>query len=321
MAVTGQPSPTWSSRRAPLWDELAGLLKESAGRRVHMNADRLDLLVLRYQQAASDLAYLRTHEPASPLIPRLNDLVARGHAVIYRPRRRFSVRAIGRFLWSEYPRLVWQIRRYAYVAAAIQVVLAVAGYAWAQHDPVDASSFLPASMRGVAGFHHHPVPGALMAPSAAGIFTNNIFVSLLDVGGGLTLGVMTLYSLYLNSMLLGVLSGLANRPGPSAEYWSLIVPHGVIELTAFTICAGAGLALAASVVRAEPEPRSVVIRRAGTRAALIGAGTMPLLIIAGTIEGFVTPSGLPEAVKLAVAPATALVLAAYLRRGRPTAAG
>jgi uncharacterized membrane protein SpoIIM required for sporulation len=317
MALTGQPSRSWSSRRAPLWDELAGLLKESAGRRGHMNADRLDLLVLRYQQAASDLAYLRTHEPASPLIPRLNDLVARGHAAVYRPRRRLSARAAGRFLSSEYPRLVWEIRRYAYAAAVIQLVLAVAGYAWAQHDPVDAASFLPASMRGVAGFHHHPVPGALMAPSAAGIFTNNIFVSLLDVGGGLTLGVLTLYSLYLNSLLLGVLSGLANRPSASAEYWSLIVPHGVIELTSFTICAGAGLALAAAVVRAGPLPRAVMIRRAGKRAALIAAGTMPLLIVAGTIEGFVTPSGLPVAVKLAVAPATGLVLAAYLRRGRP----
>jgi uncharacterized membrane protein SpoIIM required for sporulation len=288
MVDANQTGSSWSSRRAPLWDELAGLLHESAGRRVRMSAERLDLLVLRYQQAASDLAFLRTHQPESPLIPRLNELVARGHATVY-------------------------------AAALVQVVLAAAGYVWAQRDPVNAASFLPASMRGVAGFHHHAIPGALMAPTAAGIFTNNIYVSLLDIGGGLTLGVTTLYSLYLNSLLLGVLSGLANRPATSGVYWSLIVPHAVIELTSFTICAGAGLALAASILRASPLPRSVMVRRAGTRAALIGAGTMPLLIIAGTIEGFVTPSGLPIAAKLAVAPATAVVLAAYLRRGARTA--
>jgi uncharacterized membrane protein SpoIIM required for sporulation len=318
MVDANQTGRSWSSRRAPLWDELAGLLHESAGRRVRMSAERLDLLVLRYQQAASDLAFLRTHQPESPLIPRLNDLVARGHATVYRRRSRLSLRALRDFLWNEYPRLVWEVRRYAYAAALLQVVLAAAGYVWAQHDPVNAASFLPASMRGVAGFHHHAIPGALMAPTAAGIFTNNIYVSLLDIGGGLTLGLTTLYSLYLNSLLLGVLSGLANRPSTSGVYWSLIVPHAVIELTSFTICAGAGLALAASILRASPLPRSVMVRQAGTRAALIGVGTMPLLIIAGTIEGFVTPSGLPIAVKLAVAPATALVLAAYLRRGART---
>ena len=140
--------------------------------------------------------------------------------------------------------------------------------------------------------------------------------SLLDIGGGLTLGLTTLYSLYLNSMLLGVLSAAwPTSQQLSGAYWSLILPHAVIELTPFTICAGAGLSLAAVVIRAGSVPRQRH-RLAGRRAAMIGVGTMPLLIIAGTIEGFVTPSALPIAVKLAVAPATAVLLAAYLRRGR-----
>src|SRR5919204_4659900 len=96
-----RPQRTWSSRRAPLWDELAALLQESTQRRSHMSADRLDLLLLRYQQAASDLAYLRTYEPSSPLLPKLNQLVARGHAVVYRRRRRGSLRAALGFVWNE----------------------------------------------------------------------------------------------------------------------------------------------------------------------------------------------------------------------------
>ncbi len=312
-----KPQKTWSARRAPLWDELAGLLQESTRRRVHMSADRLDLLVLRYQQTASDLAYLRTYEPSSPLLPRLNQLVARGHAIVYRRRRRGSIRAVADFVWNEYPHLVWLVRRWVYAAAAIQIALAVSGFVWALHDPVEAASFLPASLRDAGHFNHQPIPAALMAPSAAGIFTNNIFVSLLDLGGGLTLGAATLYSLYLNSLLLGVLSGLTNQDGVSGEYWSLIVPHAIIELTSFTICAGAGLSLADAIVRAGPVPRRVAVKVAGTRAVMIGLGTMLLLVIAGLIEGFVTPSDLPIWAKLAVAPTTALLLAAYLRRGRP----
>ena len=128
-----------------------------------------------------------------------------------------------------------------------------------------------------------------MAPTATSIFVHNIYVALFDIGGGLTLGLTTLYGLYLNSMLLGVLSALANQPDVSGTYWSLILPHAVIELTAFTICAGAGLSLAAAVIRAGSASRGSAIRSAGRRAAMIGLGTMPLLVIAGTIEGFVTP--------------------------------
>jgi uncharacterized membrane protein SpoIIM required for sporulation len=282
-----------------------------------MSSERIDLMVLRYQQAAADLAYLRTHEPASSLIPVLNDLVARGHSAVYRRPRRASARGMLRFLLDEYPRMVWEIRRYVYAAAVVQIALALAGFVWALADPVDAASFLPAELRDVAYFHHHPISASLMGPAAAGIFVHNIYVSLLDVGGGLTMGLLTAYGMYMNSMLLGVFSGLANQPHVSAEYWSLILPHGVIELTAFTICAGAGLSLAAAILRAGPTPRRQAIRAAGTRAAMIGLGTMPLLIVAGSIEGFVTPSGLPIALKFVVAVTSGVVLAAYLRRGRP----
>jgi uncharacterized membrane protein SpoIIM required for sporulation len=281
-----------------------------------MSSDRLDLLVLRYQQTAADLSYLRTSEPSSILVPRLNELVARGHAVVYQRRSRASLRAAGRFLWDGYPRMVWEIRRYIYMAAAIQVALGLFGLAWGLRDPVDAASFLPAQLRDVAYFHHRPIPAALMAPTATNIFVHNIYVALFDIGGGLTLGLTTLYGLYLNSMLLGIFSALANQQQVSGTYWSLILPHAVIELTAFTICAGAGLSLAAAVIRAGSVSRGSAIRLAGRRAAMIGLGTMPLLMIAGTIEGFVTPSALPIPVKLAVAPATAVLLAAYLRRGR-----
>jgi uncharacterized membrane protein SpoIIM required for sporulation len=315
--VSTAPERTWTAERAPLWDELAELVAEARRGVKRMPADRVDLLALRYQQAAADLALLRTRNPSSALLPRLNDLVAQAHAVVYR-RPATPLRAVLRFVWIGYPRLVWELRRPIAAAAALGIAVALAGFAWALADPLSASSFLPAGLRDVNHAQHDAIPTSLMAPESAMIFTNNIRVDIMAFGGGLTAGLLTLYVIYFNSMLLGVLSGITNSDGVNGEYWSLILPHGVIELSCFAITAGAGLALADGIVRARPEPRSVVIRHEAGRGILVVLGTMPLLVLAGLIEGFITPSSLPISAKLAVAAVSGVLLAGYLMRGRPT---
>ena len=271
----------------------------------------------RYQQAAADLAYLRVAQPGSPLLPRLNDLVARAHAVVYRPART-PLRSLGRFLWIGYPRAVWEMRRLIAAAAAFQVIVAVGGFVWAIADPATAGSFLPPELRDAGHRAHHAIPAGVMAPTSVAIWSHNIVVSFYDYAGGILFGLGTIYSLYFNSMLLGVLSGIENQHGANGLYWSLIVPHGVIELTAFTISAGAGLSLADALIRARSAAAHAgASAEHGRRSVAVVLGTMPLLIIAGTIEGFVTPSAAPIPVKLAVAPITAVLLGAYLLRGRP----
>jgi uncharacterized membrane protein SpoIIM required for sporulation len=314
--VSAASERTWTAERAPLWDELAELVAETRRDGGRMPAERVDLLVLRYQQTAADLALLRTRDPSSPLLPRLNDLVAQAHSVVYR-RGTAPLRSVVGVLWSGYPALVWELRRPIAAAALLGVAVAGAGFAWALADPVSASSFLPAGLRDANHARHEAIPASLMAPESALIFTNNIRVSIMAFGGGLTAGLLTLYVVYFNSMLLGVLSGITNGDGVNGEYWSLILPHGVIELSCFAITAGAGLALADAIVRARPEPRAVAIRREATRGTLVVLGTMPLLVLAGLIEGFITPSDLPIPAKLAVAGVSGLLLVSYLLRGRP----
>jgi uncharacterized membrane protein SpoIIM required for sporulation len=308
----------WARARAPLWDELAALLGR-ARRPRRLSGDELRTLAQRYQQAAADLAYLRQQQPGSVLVPRLNDLVARGHAVLYR-REQAGLRALARFLWTGYPALVCSLVRPIAVAIAVQLVVVLPAAVWALHDPVSAAATLPAGLREVPR-HHDPVPAAASAPLSTFIWTHNIIVSFVDFAGGALLGLGTLWSLYVNSLLLGVLSGVTNHGGIDAEYWSLILPHAVLELSAFTICAGAGLALADAIVRARPRQRLEVIAETARRGGLVVLGTMPVLILAGTIEGFVTPSAAPIAAKLAVAPVTGVFLAAYLVRGRAASHG
>jgi uncharacterized membrane protein SpoIIM required for sporulation len=317
--ISADSERTWSADRAPLWDELDALVARAGRDQRRLDADAIDLLALRYQHAAADLARLRVAQPGSPLLPRLNDLVARAHAVVYRPART-PLRSLGRFLWIGYPRAVWDLRRLIAAAAAFQVVVAVGGFVWAIADPATAGSFLPPELRDAGHRAHHAIPAGVMAPTSVAIWSHNIVVSFYDYAGGILFGLGTIYSLYFNSMLLGVLSGIESQHGANGLYWSLIVPHGVIELTAFTIAAAAGLSLADALIRARPQPRMQVLREHGRRSVAVVLGTMPLLIVAGTIEGFVTPSAAPIPVKLAVAPITAILLGAYLLRGRPAAA-
>jgi uncharacterized membrane protein SpoIIM required for sporulation len=317
--ISADSERTWSADRAPLWDELDALVARAGRDQRRLDADAVDLLARRYQQAAADLARLRVAQPGSPLLPRLNDLVARAHAVVYRPART-PLRSLGRFLWIGYPRAVWDLRRLIAAAAAFQVIVAVGGFVWAIADPATAGSFLPPELRDAGHRAHHAIPAGVMAPTSVAIWSHNIVVSFYDYAGGILFGLGTIYSLYFNSMLLGVLSGIESQHGANGLYWSLIVPHGVIELTAFTIAAAAGLSLADALIRARPQPRMHVLAEHGRRSVIVVLGTMPLLIVAGTIEGFVTPSAAPIPVKLAVAPITAVLLGAYLLRGRPGAA-
>jgi uncharacterized membrane protein SpoIIM required for sporulation len=317
--ISADPERIWSAARAPLWDELAGLVARATRNQRSLSADEVGLLARRYQQAAADLARLRTEQPGSPVLPRLNDLVARANAVLYRPARA-PLRALGRFLWIGYPRAVWELRRLVLAAAAFQIVIAAGGFAWALADPATAGSFLPAGLRDAGHHAHHAIPAGVMVPTSVAIWSHNILVSVFDYAGGVLFGIGTIYSLYVNSMLLGVLSGIENQHGANGLYWSLIIPHGVIELSAFTIVAAAGLSLADALVRARPRPRSVILREHGRRSVAVVLGTMPLLVVAGTIEGFVTPSSASIPVKLAVAPISGAFLAAYLLRGRPGAA-
>jgi uncharacterized membrane protein SpoIIM required for sporulation len=318
--ISADPGQTWSAARAPLWDELAGLVTRAARNQRSLSAAEVGLLARRYQQAAADLARLRAEQPESPLLPRLNDLVARAHAVLYRPARA-PLRAVWRFLWTGYPRAVWELRRLVLAAAHFQIAIAAGGFVWALADPATAGSFLPAGLRDAGHRAHHAIPAGVMVPTSVAIWSHNILVSFFDYAGGVLFGIGTIYSLYVNSMLLGVLSGIENQHGANGLYWSLIIPHGVIELSAFTIVAGAGLSLADALVRARPRPRAEVLREHGRRSVAVVLGTMPMLVVAGTIEGFVTPSSASIPVKLAVAPVSGALLAAYLLRGRPGAAG
>jgi uncharacterized membrane protein SpoIIM required for sporulation len=142
--------------------------------------------------------------------------------------------------------------------------------------------------------------------------TNNIQVAILAFAGGTLLGVFTLYLLAQNGLMLGIVAGASQALGFAPNLWGFVAAHGVIELSVIFIAGGAGLQLGWSVIRPGLLTRRAALVLAARRAAQLLLGCIPLLMIAGTIEGFVSPSDLPLAAKLAVSFTSGVLMYGYL---------
>ncbi len=150
------------------------------------------------------------------------------------------------------------------------------------------------------------------AGNAALIAGNNIFVTLQAFAGGMLLGLLTIYAMVQNGLMLGVVAGLSTHYGFSDRLWGFIAAHATIELSVIFFAGGAGLQLAWAVLHPGLSTRGAALRVAARRAIVILLGCIPLLIIAGLIEAFISPSDLPIWVKLTVSIGTGIALYSYL---------
>ena len=158
---------------------------------------------------------------------------------------------------------------------------------------------------------------------SAFIITNNIKVTVVAFAGGMTLGVLTIFIILNNGLMLGGLGALFASKGFGDDFLATIAPHGVFELTAIMISGGAGLSLALGVLAPGRSSRADALRMRGRRAAVLMLGVCAMLVVAGTIEGFFTPLRTSMATRALVGEATAMLLFAYLafagrEKGRST---
>lgn len=299
------------------WERLAGALTDARGRGVAaLGPARLKRMHEDYRRAAADLAYAQTHYPASPTVAYLNGLVGRAHGEIYSstPRR---LAAVWRFLALDYPRLVRANAGPMLLSAGLLGGAVALGYLLVFANYPLARLFLPADFR--EGIGDAVQRGAdlsdmlAIAPMMSALITvNNVQVSLMAFAGGMTFGGLTVYALLMNGLLLGALAAVFQQGGASLQFWSLIVPHGALELPAIALAGGSGLMLARALVRPGDLPRSASLRAAAPEATRAVLGVVPLLVVAGMIEGFLTPSGLDPALKIAIGGVVGLAFVAYI---------
>src|SRR5438552_5155550 len=304
----------FSATRQARWADLERLLALSQGNGLRgFEAEQVEALGRAYRQVLSDLAIARRDFPDDQLTLWLNDLAARAHLRLYRAPAP-SWHRLGQFFWTDFARRFRAARGYLLVSALLLFGPAALAYVGALLEPTFRDALVPASLRQVMSSGHTwtDIQPALRPAMATLIFTNNIQVAFLAFAGGVLCGLGTTYVLVSNGLLLGGVLGTAQFYGVAPLVWSFISPHGYLELTCIVIAGPAGLMLGDALLRPRLLLRREALARASRRAVELVVGAAPVLVVAGLIEGFISPSEAPIAVKLTIGPVTGILLYALL---------
>jgi uncharacterized membrane protein SpoIIM required for sporulation len=301
------------------WEDLESLVRRAGQDPRGLTAEEIERLGQLYRHVTSDLAVARRDFPLDQATRYLNDLAARAHPLLYRAPAG-AWRRLGHFFLLEFPRLFRSAGPFVLVAFLMFMLPALAGYLVASANPGAAEKLLPDTVtRTVRQGHLWTSISANERPVASSfIMTNNIRVAILSFAGGILLGTLAAYVLVSNGLSLGAIMGYTQAYGLAADLGAFVSPHGYLELSVIFISGGAGLQLGWAVLSPGLLSRRDALGQAAQRAAQLLLGAVPLLVVAGLIEGFVSPSGLPDVLKYTFGLATGCLLYWFLlTAGRP----
>ena len=303
----------WVEKRKPYWERLEQLITTANRGISKLSHVELQELGLLYRQTASDLAAVREDTAGRQYALYLNQLLGRSHNLIYLGHQP-KVSGIVRFYRDTYPQIFRQTLPQTLFAVAIFLFTGIVAWAVTWHDPAFAYRLLgPRMMETIEQRKMWTESIVTVKPLASsGIMTNNLSVAFTTFAMGITAGIGTLWMIALNGLLIGVIGAATWKAGMAVQLWSFVAPHGVLELPAIFIAGGAGFEIARGMLFPGLLPRKLSLERAGGRAAQLLLGTIPLLIIAGVIEGFFSPSGAAVGMKFALAAVLFFALLSYL---------
>ncbi|MBK8056907.1 MAG: stage II sporulation protein M [Gemmatimonadetes bacterium] len=312
------------ARKGARWDAFGAMASRATSQGLDtLSAEELPDFAARYREVAADLARARTYGADARVRLRLERLVAAGHNLLYRDDRKTWHR-MWRFVAVECPAAVVSAWRIVLIAFLAFTLPALGGYAALRERPALAEEVLPAVMleraeegkrEVAAGRGYAQAQAESRAGIASYIMTNNMRVAFACFAGGVVLGVGSLVSLAFNGLLLGAISAHFQNVGLLAYLWTFVAGHGVLELFAIWCAGAAGFLLGLAIVRPGPySRRDALVLNARVAMRLVGTSIV-LLLVAGTIEGFLSTSGAATWIKVAVSVASAVLLALYLANG------
>jgi uncharacterized membrane protein SpoIIM required for sporulation len=307
-------STRWLEKRKQHWSRLETLLEVGHSHGIKsLTRSELRELSLLYRQTAADLSFLREDPASQPYARYLNQLLGRAHNTIYAGRKS-SPASILTFYRRIYPRIFRQTLRFTAAAFGLFALSALIGMLLTATRPEFMRHMLGPQM--VATIERremwtHSIVG--IEPLASGrIMTNNLTVSFVTFASGILAGLGTIFEMISNGLMLGVIGAACWLSGMSLQLWSFVAPHGVLELPAIFIAGGAGLMLADALLFPGVLSRRDSLAASGALAIRLVLGILPLLVIAGVVEGFISPSKLPVALKFLFAAVMFSLLLVYL---------
>src|SRR6266576_6325434 len=281
----------------------------------------------QYREVAADLARARTYQVDPRVITYLERVVTAGHNALYRARGKQRTPLLY-YILRDFPASVVQSWKYVVLAFLLFAVPAGVGYVMIRERPALAEELLGPEMiaraetaaENLTEGRGYAETGKEYRPEmAAFIITNNITVTFGTFVGGITGGLLTAWLLFTNGMMLGLVLGLFQNYHALGYLLTFVLGHGVLELTAIFISAGAGFRLAQALIAPGDRTRADALIVEGRIAARMIGAVVTLLAIAGTIEGLLSASAAAPVWKYGVSAATAVFLTLYLVNGSKAA--
>lgn len=269
----------------PDWNRLEQLVNR--GRK--LTGAEADELVELYQRTATHLSVVRSSSPDPELVGRLSSLVARGRAAVAGAQAPMW-RDVSRFATVTFPAVAYRLRWWWLGNAVLGNLLALALAIWVVQNPeVQASVGAPDEIRRLveedfANYYTEHSAGSF----AFQVWINNAWVSAVAIIFGILLGIPTVYVLLMNQANLGLTAGLMFAHGKGDIFFGLILPHGLLELTAVYLAVAGGLKLGWTIIDPGRRTRGQALAEEGRAAVSIAIGLVAVLFVSGLIEGFVT---------------------------------
>ena len=292
----------WIDLRKGNWSRLEELLAEAEkGGVKRLSAPDLRDLGLLYRQAAADLSSARADPTSRTLEAYLNRLVGRAHNFVYSGRQ-VSFGSLWTFVAHGYPRLLRRMLPYLTLATAVFLATFGLGMLIQTLRPEFAALWLGPGMMEKINHHQMWTDAVLsMKPQAAsGIMTNNMSVCFLTFASGITAGLGTLFLLFNNGLQIGTVLACCAQHRMAGSLLAFMVSHGALEIPSIMLAGAAGLRIGAGILFPGQLRRRDALAKAGTEAVQLVSVTIPLLIVAGSFEAFLSPTHAPVALKCAV---------------------
>ncbi|WP_148572825.1 stage II sporulation protein M [Nocardioides caldifontis] len=285
---------------------------EELGKRRRLTGAEADELVDLYQAVATHLSVIRSEAPDPTVIAYLSGILARA-------RTRAGVgggvswREAGRFFTTTFPAALYRTSRWWLATLVANVVVGVAiGWWFLEHPRVEQTLVSPEEVDQLVNVDFEAYYSSYEASHfAAQVWTNNAWVAALCIALGV-FGLPVVYLLWTNVLNIAVTGSIMVRHDRGDLFFGLILPHGMLELTAVFVAAGVGLRVFWSWVAPGPMSRGSSLAREGRAAVAVAMGLVVVLLVSGVIEAFVTPSGLPTWARISIGALAELAFLAYV---------
>lgn len=313
----------WIARRETNWRRLDALLQQVEKKGLKsLQALEIEELASLYRSVSADLARARTHKLGMTLIQDLQQLTSRSYSQIYQGSRRQEWGAVVEFIRWGFPQIVQETWGYLAVATATFAVGALVAWWYAWQDPVFMAIVVPPHILELVRDQGELWMGSIVGSeplASSNIMINNLKVSFGAVGGGITAGIYTLFILVYNGIHIGAIATLIAQYNLSYPFWAFVLPHGSLELPAIFLAGAAGLLMGRGLLFPGQYRRIDALKFYGYKAAKLVFGIVPMLIIAGLIEGFFSPNpAIPDSFKYVTGISLLALFIRYCSLQQPT---